>query len=106
MYLFPSSKGHRGVKRPISDKVVWYAVQRAAQRAGLTQKVGPHTLRHCFGTHLLESGTDMRTIQLLMGHSRLSDTTLYLRLSGRHLRTARNPLDQLHLPAVVEETEQ
>ena len=106
VYLFPSSKGHRGVKRPISDKVVWYAVQRAAQRAGLTQKVGPHTLRQCFGTHLLESGTDMRTIQLLMGHSRLSDTTLYLRLSGRHLRTARNPLDQLHLPAVVEETEQ
>jgi len=103
VYLFPSSAGHRGVKRPVSDKVVWYAVRRAAERAGLKQKIGPHTLRHCFGTHLLESGTDLRTIQLLMGHSRLSDTTLYLQLSRRHLRMARNPLDQLHLPAVVQE---
>ena len=55
-YLFPSSARHRGVKRPISDKVVWYAVRRASERAGLEQKVGPHTLRHCFGTHLLSRG--------------------------------------------------
>ena len=88
VYLFPSSAGHRGVKRPVSDKVVWYAVRRAAERAGLKQKVGPHTLRHCFGTHLLESGTDLRTIQLWMGHSRLSDTTLYLQLSRRSVAPA------------------
>jgi integrase/recombinase XerD len=101
VYLFPSSTGHRGPKRPITDKVVWYAVRRAAECAGLKQKVGPHTLRHSFATHLLESGTDLRTIQLLMGHSRLSDTTLYLQLSGRHLRAARNPLDQLRLSPAI-----
>ena len=105
VYLFPSSKGHRGVNHPITDKVVWYAVHRAAERAGLEQKIGPHTLRHCFGTHLLESGTDLRTIQLLMGHSRVSDTTLYLRLSCQHLRTARNPLDQLRLSTSIEGTQ-
>ena len=105
VYLFPSSAGHRGSDAPISDKTVWYAVRRAAQRAGLAHKVGPHTLRHSFATHLLESGTDLRTIQLLMGHSRLSDTTLYLQLSRRHLRMARNPLDQLRLPAAVEDQE-
>ena len=83
--------------------MVWHAVHGAAQRAGLTQRIGPHTLRHSFATHLLESGTDLRTIQLLMGHSRLSDTTLYLQLSRRHLRTARNPLDQLKLSPVVKD---
>ena len=103
VYLFHSSAGHRGTDAPISDKVVWHAVHGAAQRAGLTQRIGPHTLRHSFATHLLESGTDLRTIQLLMGHSRLSDTTLYLQLSRRHLRTARNPLDQLKLSPVVKD---
>lgn len=104
VYLFPGGKGHRSVDRPITNKVVWYAVRQAARRAGIQQRVGPHTLRHCFGTHLLESGTDLRTIQLLMGHSRVSDTTLYLQLSRRHLQMAANPLDQLKLPAAVEES--
>jgi integrase/recombinase XerD len=67
----------------------------AATRAGIHKKLGPHTLRHCFATHLLEGGADLRTIQLLMGHERLEDTTVDLHLSQRHLHAAINPLDQL-----------
>ena len=95
VYLFPSTPGKRGVEEPMSDKVVWWAVREAARRADITRKIGPHTFRHSFATELLEAGTDLRTIQLLMGHARLEDTTLYLHLSRRHLKMAANPLDQL-----------
>jgi site-specific recombinase XerD len=94
-YLFPSTPGQRGEEQPMSDKVVWWAVREAARRAGITRKIGPHTFRHSFATELLEAGTDLRTIQLLLGHSRLEDTTLYLHLSRRHLEMTINPLDQL-----------
>jgi len=107
IYLFPSTPGKRGVEEPMSDKVVWWAVREAARRAGITRKIGPHTFRHSFATELLEAGTDLRTIQLLMGHARLEDTTLYLHLSRRHLEMTMNPLDQLpvqnHTPAPVTE---
>src|SRR6266568_9377234 len=93
-YLFPSTPGHRGLEGPISDKVVC-ACKRAAARAGIKKRIGPHTLRHSFATHLMEAGTDLRTIQLLMGHAHLEHTTLYLHLSHRHLHAAANPLDQI-----------
>ena len=96
-YLFPSTAGQRGTHQPISDKTVWHACRAAATRAGLTKKIHPHTLRHSFATHLLEGGADLRTIQLLMGHERLEDTTVYLQLSGRHLHAAINPLEQIAL---------
>ena len=70
---------------------------------GIEKKLGPHTLRHCFATHLLEGGADLRTIQLLMGHERLEDTTIYLHLSQRHLHAAINPLDQLTLHTAQKE---
>jgi len=94
----------------MSDKVVWWAVREAARRAGITRKIGPHTFRHSFATELLEAGTDLRTIQLLMGHARLEDTTLYLHLSRRHLKMTVNPLDQLpgsgHTPTSATEDPQ
>lgn len=95
IYLFPSTSGHRGVEQPISDKTVWYAVKEAGRRAGIEKRIGPHTLRHSFATNLMEAGTDLRTIQLLMGHAHLEDTTVYLHLSQRHLHAAINPLDQI-----------
>jgi integrase/recombinase XerD len=103
VYLFPSKMSDPGVEQPISDKTVWNVCRAAATRAGIQKKLGPHTLRHCFATHLLEAGTDLRTIQLLMGHERLEDTTIYLHLSQRHLHAAINPLDQLTLRSAQED---
>lgn len=97
IYLFPGTSGHRGVEEPISDKTVWYACKEAAARAGIKKRIGPHTLRHSFATHLMEAGTDLRTIQLLMGHAHLEHTTVYLHLSHRHLHAAINPLDQIKI---------
>ena len=88
---------HGRIEQPMSDKVVWYACEQAAQRAGIEKSVHPHTLRHSFATHLLEAGVDLRTIQLLMGHSDLKATTVYLHLSHRHLQATASPLDSLPL---------
>jgi len=97
VYLFPTRKEPTEQEKPISDKTVWNACHEAALRAGLTKRIGPHTLRHSFATHLLEAGADLRTIQLLLGHRCLKDTAIYLHLSRRHLRAAANPLDQITL---------
>jgi integrase/recombinase XerD len=94
-YLFPSSDGHRGKNQPMSDKAVWYACTEAARHAGIRKRVTPHTLRHSWATHLLEAGTDLRTIQMLLGHGDLETTAKYLHLSQRHLHAVANPLDQL-----------
>ncbi len=95
-WLFPGNRWHTA-DRPIDTKVVWYACQQAAQRAGLQKEVHPHTLRHCFATHLLEAGADLRTIQMLLGHRDLEETTIYLHLSERHLSATASPLDLLQL---------
>jgi len=105
-FLFPSSTGHRGAEQPISDKTVWYICKEAAVRAGIRKKIGPHTLRHSFATHHLEAGTDLRTIQLLLGHADLKDTTVYLHLSHRHLQAATSPLEQLAIPPLNQPSEQ
>src|ERR1022692_2275071 len=83
--------------QPISDKTVWIACSDAARRAGIRKRVTPHTLRHSWATHLLEAGTDLRTIQVLLGHGDLETTAQYLHLSQRHLQAVTNPLDSLSL---------
>jgi integrase/recombinase XerD len=95
-WLFPGNRWHTG-DTPITTKVVWDACNEAAQRAGLQKDVHPHTLRHCFATHLLEAGADLRTIQILLGHRDLKETTIYLHLSQRHLHATASPLDSLKL---------
>ncbi len=95
-WLFPGNRWHTG-DTPIDTKVVWNACKEAAQRAGLQKDVHPHTLRHCFATHLLEAGADLRTIQILLGHRDLKETTIYLHLSQRHLHATASPLDSLQL---------
>jgi len=98
VWLFPGGRGHTAAQ-PIRNKTVWHACYSAAQRSGLKKNVHPHTLRHCFATHLHEAGTDLRTIQLLLGHHDLKETSLYLHLSRRHLNATASPLDALALSA-------
>src|SRR5712664_2742671 len=96
VWLFPGQRGHAS-DHPITPKAIYLACKRAARRAGLRNGVHPHTLRHCFATHLLEAGADLRTIQMLLGHSDLEETTIYLHLSQRHLNATASPLDSLKL---------
>jgi integrase/recombinase XerD len=90
-WLFP---GH-GTGRPITTKAVFLMIRKAAARAKITKTVSPHVLRHSFATHLLESGTDLRTIQLLLGHSDVRTTIIYLHVSQKHLQKIVSPLDSL-----------
>lgn len=94
-YLFPGTVNGWRADKPISEKIVWQAVREACVRAGIKKRVSPHTLRHCFATHLLESGADLRTIQMILGHSDLEATTVYLHLSRRHLQATKNPLEKI-----------
>jgi integrase/recombinase XerD len=93
-WLFPGGNNHTS-SNPITTKVAWQACQQAAKRCGLEKKVHPHVLRHCFATHLLDAGTDLRIIQKLLGHSSLEQTARYLHVSKRHLSAAVSPLDAL-----------
>jgi len=92
VYLFPSYQRKRR-EQPIASKTVYYAVCEAARRAGIQKKVSPHLLRHSWATHLLERGTDLKTIQMLLGHFDLEATTIYLHLSHRHLQSVNNPIE-------------
>jgi site-specific recombinase XerD len=96
-YLFPSKAIPPRTDTHMQSKNIWDAVHEAAKRAGLDKRVHPHTLRHCFATHLLEAGADLRTIQLLLGHTDIKTTSRYLHLSERHLKAAVSPLDSLTL---------
>jgi integrase/recombinase XerD len=96
IWLFPGNRWHTA-DHPISTKVIWFACKEAARLAGIRKEVHPHTLRHCFATHLLEDGADLRTIQILLGHRDLEETTIYLHLSQQHLNATASPLDSLPL---------
>jgi integrase/recombinase XerD len=94
-WLFPGQIADK----PITTKAVFLLIRRAAARAKITRTVSPHTLRHSFATHLLESGTDVRTIQLLLGHRDLETTVVYLHVSQHHIQKTISPLDALsHQP--------
>src|SRR5213596_334730 len=96
-YLFPGTVNGSRADKPITPKVLWEACREAAQRAGITKAVRPHLLRHSYATHLVEAGADLPTVQLLLGHSDLKATSIYLHLSERHLKAAGTPLDKLQL---------
>ncbi len=96
-YLFPGTVDGWRADKPITPKVIWEAVHDAALKAGIGKHVTPHTLRHTYATHLLEAGADLRTIQLLLGHTDLSHTTIYLHLSQKHLQAAPNLLEQIQV---------
>jgi len=104
-WLFPGKVNHTG-DYPIDNKVVWLACHGAAKRAGLEKKVHPHVLRHAFATHLLDAHTDLRTIQLLLGHSSLAQTARYLHVSELHLKAAVSPLDALPLSGTAMNSEE
>ena len=92
-WLFPGENPDQ----PISDNDIFGVFHNAVRRAGITKKVSPHSLRHSFATHLLESGTDLRTIQILLGHRSLKTTARYLHVSQQHVRATASPLDGLNL---------
>lgn len=88
--------------RPITRSAVETACQTAHQLSGLSKPVTPHSLRHAFAVHLLESGADVRTIQLLLGHRSLATTARYLRIATSKVCATSSPLDLLPHPAPVE----
>ena len=90
-WLFP---GQHAMK-PISTRQLHRIVVEAAHAADIARRVGPHTLRHSFATHLLEDGVDIRVIQALLGHAKLENTAFYTKVATRTVRTVTSPLDKL-----------
>jgi site-specific recombinase XerD len=95
VWLFPSDRDER---KPLNAECLQRSFTRAVNRLGWRKKVSIRTLRHCFATHLLESGRDVRTIQLLLGHKQLSTTMRYTHVSSERIRTTVSPLDLLPKP--------
>lgn len=93
-WLFPGPGG----QGPLSPSTVQRVCVQARLRSGLGKKVSSHSLRHSFATHLLEAGADLRTIQLLLGHTSLSTTARYLHVSKASLAATASPFDALPLP--------
>jgi integrase/recombinase XerD len=95
-WLFPGQVPNE----PLSRDAVGHAVAHASERAGLKKRTSPHSLRHAYAVHLLEAGTDVRKIQLLLGHRSLSTTARYLRLATSTVCATASPLDLLPYPII------
>ena len=90
-YLFPGeSDGHLG------ETALQRACHRASEKIGKKPPITPHVLRHCFATHMLENGTDIRVVQELLGHESLKTTLIYTHVSTKLFRSLKDPLVELH----------
>ena len=89
-YLFPNRLG-----KQLTPNNIQKIVSRAAKVAKINKKVSPHTLRHSFATHLLESGVGIRQIQELLGHANLQTTQIYTKVSTEELKKIQSPLDSI-----------
>ncbi len=88
--------------RPYSKSSINRVIHRASKKAGIRKKVSAHTLRHSFATHLLEMGTDIRAIQVLLGHTSLKTTEVYLHVAATRFKGITSPLDMLHKTGIFE----
>jgi integrase/recombinase XerD len=95
-WLFPGDRPDQ----PISPKTVNLVSREVRTQCGISKPVTPHALRHSFAVHLLEAGTDLRTIQLLLGHRNLSTTAQYLRIATSTVCATTSPLESLHLAII------
>jgi integrase/recombinase XerD len=93
-WLFPGNRAGC----PITKTAVEDACRQAHRRCGIAKPITPHSLRHGFATHLLEAGTDLRTIQLLLGHRSLATTARYLRIATSKVCATQSPLELLPQP--------
>ena len=93
-WLFPVDRPGQ----PITRSSVEQACQKAHRRARIPKPISPHSMRHAFAVHLLEAGTDVRTIQLLLGHRSLATTARYLRIATTKVCSTMSPLDLLPRP--------
>ena len=90
-YLFPSPRSGK----TLHPSTVRKSLHRAASRCGIVKRVTPHVLRHCFGAHMLELGTDIRVLQALLGHRSIQSTQLYVQVSTQRIARTQSPLDVL-----------
>jgi site-specific recombinase XerD len=101
-YLFPSSY-KKNKNNPLSYEAVRCIYEKARKKVGVKNGEGLHTLRHSFATHLLEAGYDIRKIQVLMGHTKLSTTMIYLHVSRETLSKVPSPLDLIDIEQAQKE---
>lgn len=100
-YLFPSKnrstdpRSGNVARHHLHEKNVGRSIRNAARKVGIYKRVSSHTLRHCFATHLLEYGYDIRTVQELLGHKDVKTTMIYTHVLNRSGRGVKNPLDVL-----------